>query len=179
MVQVRKDCAMASRPGNSQEWIETYQRGEQMNQLVLAHLDPAAWRAHLPKTGTRTIAAIYTHVHNIRRKWIRLSAPHLALPEILNRADCTQRHAQAALLESANGCMAMMKYVLSHPEDARFHRDGWARPWGVGSDMVAYMLIHDAHHRGQVCMLANQLGFPLPRHVNSDLWAWEKFPKRS
>jgi uncharacterized damage-inducible protein DinB len=146
-----------------------------MDQLVLAHLDPAAWRAALPGAKTRTIAAIYTHVHNIRRKWIRLSAPHLALPASLNRTDCTQKQAQAALLESANACATMIQYVFA--EDAPFHRDGWARPWKAGTDMVAYMLTHDAHHRGQVCMLAHQLAFPLPKQINSDLWAWEKFKR--
>jgi uncharacterized damage-inducible protein DinB len=28
-------------------------------------------------------------------------------------------------------------------------------------EMLCYMLAHEAHHRGQVCMLAHQLGFPL------------------
>ena len=36
------------------------------------------------------------------------------------------------------------------------------------------MLSHEAHHRGQVCMLAHQLGFPLPIEVTSGLWNWEK-----
>src|SRR4051812_20789429 len=31
-------------------------------------------------TRTRTIAAIFVHMHHVRRKWIRLSAPHLPLP---------------------------------------------------------------------------------------------------
>lgn len=55
-----------------------------------------------------------------------------------------------------------------------FHRDGWARPWPVGPEMLCYMLSHEAHHRGQVCMLAHQLGFPLPNKVASGLWNWEK-----
>ena len=45
---------------------------------------------------------------------------------------------------------------------AKFRRDGWARPWPVGPEMLCYMLAHEAHHRGQVSMLAHQLGFPLP-----------------
>jgi uncharacterized damage-inducible protein DinB len=55
-----------------------------------------------------------------------------------------------------------------------FHRDGWAKPWPVGPEMLCYMLAHEAHHRGQVCMLAHQLGFPLPISVMSGLWNWEK-----
>jgi uncharacterized damage-inducible protein DinB len=43
--------------------------------------------------------------------------------------------------------------------------------------MMAYMISHDAHHRGQVCMLAHQLGFPLPAKATSEMWAWEKLWK--
>jgi uncharacterized damage-inducible protein DinB len=40
--------------------------------------------------------------------------------------------------------------------------------------MLCYMLSHEAHHRGQVCMLAHQLGFPLPKQVAYGIWNWEK-----
>jgi uncharacterized damage-inducible protein DinB len=39
------------------------------------------------------------------------------------------------------------------------------------------MISHEAHHRGQVCMLAHQLGFPLPNKVTSEMWNWEKLWK--
>jgi hypothetical protein len=41
----------------------------------------------------------------------------------------------------------------------------------------AVLLSHEAHHRGQVCMLARQLGFPLPIKVTSGIWNWEKLWK--
>jgi len=56
----------------------------------------------------------------------------------------------------------------------KFLRDGWARPWPVGVEMVCYMLSHEAHHRGQVCMLAHQLGFPLSNEAVHGIWKWEK-----
>jgi len=43
--------------------------------------------------------------------------------------------------------------------------------------MLCYMLSHEAHHRGQVCMLAHQLGFPLPIEVTSGLWNWRSCGK--
>jgi uncharacterized damage-inducible protein DinB len=43
--------------------------------------------------------------------------------------------------------------------------------------MLCYMLAHEAHHRGQVCMLAHQLGFPLPKQVANGIWNWEKLWK--
>lgn len=157
----------------SQALLESYGVNERMNQIVLEHLNPAAWRARMPGSKTRPIAAIFAHVHNIRRKWLRLSAPHLKLPAALNRNSCTQEQTREALLESGARCSEMLA-------DARvktFRRDGWAKPWPVGAAMAAYMISHDAHHRGQVCMLAHQLGFPLPMQAASGIWNWEKLWK--
>jgi uncharacterized damage-inducible protein DinB len=47
----------------------------------------------------------------------------------------------------------------------------------VGVEMLCYMISHEAHHRGQVCMLAHQLGFRLPNKVMSGIWNWEKLWK--
>jgi uncharacterized damage-inducible protein DinB len=161
-----------------QALVESYAVNDRMNQLVLEHLDPRAWRAKLPRSKGRTISAIFSHVHNIRRKWLRLSAPHLRLPAPLDRGCCTQKQARAALAESAACCCEMLAEALAEPGRIKtFRRDGWARPWPAGAAMVAYMISHDAHHRGQVCMLAHQLGFPLPANHAYKMWVWEKLWK--
>ena len=129
---------------------------------------------------TRTIAAIFAHMHHVRRKWIRLSAPHFPLPAELDR-NCTQAQARKALRASGARCMEMIEQLLTSSPDLsssskklpKFLRDGWARAWPAGPMMVAYMITHEAHHRGQVCMLANQLGFKLPGAVTSGMWRWE------
>lgn len=159
--------------------VESYAVNERMNQIVLDHLDPAAWRAKPPGSKGRTIAAIVAHIHNTRRKWLRLSAPHLELPAPLDRAICTQKQAQAALLASAARCSEMLAHALSGPQGRveNFRRDGWARPWPAGAAMLAYMISHDAHHRGQVGMLTRQLGFPLPSKAAHGIWVWEKLWK--
>jgi len=132
-----------------------------------------------PGNKGRTIAAIFAHVHNIRRKWLRLSAPHLQLPAPLHLARCTPKQARAALAESAARCSEMLADALASPRSRieMFRRDGWARPWIPGAAMFAYMITHDAHHRGQVCMLAHELGYPLPGKANYGLWNWEKLWK--
>jgi uncharacterized damage-inducible protein DinB len=159
--------------------VESYAVNERMNQIVLQHLDPAVWRAKLPGSKGRTIAAIVAHIHNVRRKWLRLSAWHLKLPAPLDRTNCTQRQAKAALSESGARCSEMLADALSGPlrRIETFHRDGWARPWPAGASMVFYMISHDAHHRGQISMLAHQLGFPLPVKAMAGIWNWEKLWK--
>jgi uncharacterized damage-inducible protein DinB len=158
---------------------EAFAVNDAMNQLVLEHLDPRAWRAKLPRSKGRTIAAIFAHVQNMRRKWLRLSAPHLKLPAPLDRARCTPKQAKTALAESAARCREMLGEAIGNPGGRikKFHRDGWARPWTPGAAMLAYMLTHDAHHRGQACWLARELGYPLPHKIAYGMWNWEKLWK--
>lgn len=151
---------------------------DQMNQLLLQHLDPRAWRAKMSAQNVRTIADIFAHVHNIRRKWLRLSAPHLKLPAELNRRKCTLKQAQEALSESALRCAEMLESLTSEADTRSFLRDGWARSWRPGAAMFAYMIAHDAHHRGQACMLARQLGFRLPGAAGYKIWGWEALAKQ-
>jgi uncharacterized damage-inducible protein DinB len=158
--------------------VRVFAANERMNQLLLEHLNPASWRAK-PPGNVRTIAAIFTHMHNVRTKWVRLTAPHIKLPPQLNRAHCTPQQARAGLTRSAASCLEMLAEAFCDSEGriSKFRRDGWAKPWPVGPEMLCYMLAHEAHHRGQVCMLAHQLGFPLTSKVDSGLWNWEKLWK--
>ncbi len=158
--------------------VQIFAANDRINQILIEHLDSAAWSAK-PPGKARTIVAIFTHMHNVRTKWIRLTAPHLEVPQQLDRAGCTPRQARAGLAESAARCGEMLAEALGGDGGRveKFHRDGWGRPWPVGPEMLCYMLSHEAHHRGQVCMLAHQLGFRLPNAVTSGMWNWEKLWK--
>ena len=91
--------------------VRIFAANDRMNQMLIEHLDPAAWRAK-PPGKARTIAAIFTHMHNVRTKWIRLTAPHLKVPPQLNRAHCTPQQARAGLAESAARCAEMLAEAL-------------------------------------------------------------------
>ncbi len=163
--------------------LETYASNDAMNQLILSHLDPRAWRAEPPgeKGSGRTIAAIFAHLHNVRLKWLRRSAPHLKRPAPLDPHRCTMKQAAAAHRRSAAQCLRMLSDALSaapHRRVAKFSRDGWARTWPAGGTMFAYMFAHEAHHRGQILMLAHQVGYRV-LHKTPGIWQWEKLWKQA
>src|SRR5215467_12099100 len=157
--------------------VETYSVNDAMNQHLLAHLDPRAWRAAPPgkKGSGRTIAAIFAHLHNCRLVWIRNSAPHLKCPAALDPDRCTMKQAAAAHKKSAEQCLRMMKDALSGQPKRRvtkFSRGSWVPVWPAGGTMFAYMFSHEAHHRGQILMLAKQVGFPIPPNLWGRIWQW-------
>jgi uncharacterized damage-inducible protein DinB len=159
--------------------VRIFAANERLNQLLIEQLDPTAWKAK-PPGNVRTIAAIFTHMHNVRTKWVRLTAPHLKIPAQLNRTYCTPLEARKALAASAVRCEEMLADVAAGRVQT-FVRDGWARPWPSSPElltqMLSYMLAHEAHHRGQVSMLVHQLGHPLSKQVTSEMWNWEKIWK--
>ncbi|HTF62158.1 MAG TPA: hypothetical protein VK638_05535 [Edaphobacter sp.] len=61
---------------------------EGLNQLLIEHLHPDVWTAR-PPGKVRSIAAIFTHMHNIRVKWIRLThVSGLFVTQVLSTLRC-------------------------------------------------------------------------------------------
>jgi uncharacterized damage-inducible protein DinB len=162
--------------------LEVYAANDAMNQLVLAQLDPRAWRAKLPGSRSsegRSIAAIFAHLHNCRLVWLKWSAPHLKCPAALNPARCTMKQTAAAHRRSAAQCLEMLRDALGGGVARRvtkFSRGSWVREWPAGATMFGYMFAHEAHHRGQIFMLTHQLGYRLPQYPS--IWHWEKLWKK-
>lgn len=233
--------------------VQTYAINDAMNQLILAHLKPRAWRARVPgcERGGRTIGAIFAHLHNCRLRWLRKSAPHLKCPAALDPHRCTMAQASTALRQSGAQCVQMLAEALSYsvgdapgagqfeflassvavkkmqtgllpaartglktghyrrvdeaPQTGlktghyrrvdgapranlksgrynaaplrrvtRFYRDSWMPIWFPDGAMFAYMFSHEAHHRGQILMLAHQLGYRLPAKIMGGIWNWDK-----
>lgn len=166
----------------AQVLVETYSVNDAMNQILLEHLDPRVWRAEPPgpRGHGRTIAAIFAHLHNCRLVWLKNSAPHLKCPAPLDPDKCTMKQAAAAHHKSAEQCLRMLQDALTGGEKRRvtkFSRGSWAPVWPAGGTMFAYMFSHEAHHRGQILMLAHQLGYRIPPNVWGRTWQWNRLWK--
>jgi uncharacterized damage-inducible protein DinB len=61
----------------------------------------------------------------------------------------------------------------------KFTRDSWMPVWPANATMFAYMFFHEAHHRGQILMLAHQLGYRLPVPGSYGIWHWDKLWKQA
>src|SRR5579872_5505375 len=167
----------------AQVLVETYSVNDAMNQILLKHLGRRAWRAEPPgpRGHGRTIAAIFAHLHNCRLVWLRNSAPHLKCPAPLDPDRCTMKQAASAHKKSAAQCLRMLTDALSADPKrkvTKFSRGSWTRVWPAGASMFGYMFSHEAHHRGQIIMLAHQLGHRLPDEAAYGSWQWDRLWKQ-
>lgn len=92
------------------------------------------------------------------------------------------KQAAAAHKKSAVQCLRMLTDALSTDPNRRvtkFTRDSYVPTWPAGATMFAYMFSHEAHHRGQIIMLAHQLGYRLPAEAWGGIWQWDKLWKEN
>jgi uncharacterized damage-inducible protein DinB len=171
------------RPDVCEVLLESFAASARMNQLLLAHLQPRAWRAKPPNADPRSgrsIAAIFAHLHNSRLVRLKWSAPQVKCPAPLDPARCTIKQAAAADRKSSAACLEMLRDALSVSPGRRvktFSRGSWAPEWPAGPTMFLYIYAHDVHHRAQVIMLAHQLGYRLPENAAYGIWHWDKLWK--
>ncbi len=131
----------------------------------LEALAPGAWRAERAAGKGRTIAEIFAHLQNVRLMWLK-AAGSAKLPDKLDRLTCTQAQVQVALSESALQCSGLIRTACN----AAGGKVKNFRPNVV--HFVGYLITHDAHHRGQICMLAREAGQGLAKTDEFGIWEW-------
>src|SRR5579871_6100884 len=109
--------------------LEAFAVNEHLNQFVLEHLDARAWEAKPPSRGARPISALFTHMHNVRLKWLRLSAPHIKLPVQIRRSSYTKKQVRSALTESGQLCMLAHQLGFQLKVNAMAGMWNWERLW--------------------------------------------------
>lgn len=149
------------------------------NSLVTAHLveqlPTVVWEASSPGELRRTVRMIAAHLHNARSRWIRtLGTEHgIAAPPLVDKRKVTRRNLLVALKRSSRGIEALLDLGIAAggqipPSKGYVWRN---LPLDVGH-VLAYFVAHEGHHRGQIIMVARQLGHRLPPAVVNGLWQW-------
>lgn len=129
-------------------------------------VEPRVWRVFPMSSSRRNIATSFAHIHNVRCMRIRASDPSLA-PERLDRASVTQDEVRLALGASARAMVALIEASVARGGRVR----GYPRDIVL---MTCVAIVHEAHHRGQICHWLRELGTPLSPEKQLILWEWDK-----
>jgi len=143
---------------------------------LIQQLPDRLWEASVPGIERRTVRTIAAHLHNARSRWIKtLGVEHgIARPPMVDLRTVSRRELVTALKQSGAGIESLLALGLANggriPTSKGYV---WQNlPLDVGH-VLTYFVAHEAHHRGQIVMIARQSGHRLPRHVIDDLWWWK------
>jgi len=143
--------------------VAAFATNNRINVYMIENLPDQAWRGETPGGKGRNPAAIVAHMHNVRLMWLK--AMGAAVPEKLDGESVTKPEAIAALNESWKALETCLRKSLESDGKIKGFKPDVA-------SFFAYLVAHDAHHRGQISMLARQSGNPLPKSAGFGMWEW-------
>jgi uncharacterized damage-inducible protein DinB len=156
--------------------VTAWKTSARVTEYMLEKLDASLWRAEPPPPGEkgragRTVAEIVAHVHNVRRMLV-IGAGAKGPPPKLDRHRVDLETAAKGLAKSAAAIVAVLEHAAK--SEGRL-------PNAPHSAVTFFtsVITHEAHHRGQITMLARQLGHPIPVEIALGMWETSKRRKEA
>lgn len=160
--------------------LDTWETNNRVTIFLVEHLPPELWEAKIPGAPRRTMRMLAVHFHNSRCMWLKtLGKPHgIAVPRLVDRYKVKPEDLISALQLSGTGMLNLLKFGCdqggSIPATSSYV---WRNlPLDVGH-VLGYFIAHEGHHRGQIVMLARQMGHRLPSEVTDGLWQWSRLSR--
>jgi uncharacterized damage-inducible protein DinB len=150
-----------------EELVAAFLKGNGHNIALLRAIDVESLLLR-PRPRARTIGKVFAHLHEVRLRWLEAGggARELAEIEPLAGGEEESRDAlEAALGESAAAVARFLRGAIAAGGRVKGFR-------GTIPDFVAYLVAHDAHHRGQVLALLAREKKRIPEKVAFGLWEW-------
>jgi uncharacterized damage-inducible protein DinB len=152
------------------ELLEAFRHSGSVSEHLVNVLPDALWRVPPPSGRGRSIAAIVAHMQSVRRTFARMGGARPGPPS-LDRNRATRSEAQRALRRSTDDLAVLFGAAIAARR---------ARVKGMPRrvvDMLVYLMQHDAHHRGQIVVLAKDLGHEFEGEDMTRLWGWRALPQ--
>jgi len=141
---------------------------------LVDHLPDAIWGAAVPGVPRLTVRQVAAHLHNSRCRWVRaIGGPHgVRAPALVDPKRVTRRQLRRALDRSSDGMRRLIE--LAARKGGRIPPATWQNFPTDLAHFLGYFAAHEGHHRGQLVLIARQLGHRLPREVAGGLWQWKR-----
>ena len=160
--------------------LAAWRTNNRVTMFLMENLPQPVWSHALPGMPRRTVRAISVHLHNARCMWVgTLGREHgIVVPARVDRDRVTRGQLLTALKRSSRGIEALLELGLARggrvpPSKGYVWRN---LPLDV-PHVLTYFVAHEAHHRGQIVMIARQIGHRLPVEVSGGLWQFTKLSK--
>lgn len=161
-------------PGDGQALIAAWRTSHRVTVYLIENLPPELWSRNVPGVPRRTVRMIAAHIHNARCMWIKmLGARHgIVVPRPVDGRLVRPAELSRALSRSSEGIIRLIR--LGMARGGAVPRAAWQNFPTDLAHFLSYFVAHEAHHRGQLCLLARQLGHRLPAGVSAGLWQWKR-----
>ena len=173
---------MSAPPDLAASVLGAWRTNNRITMQLIEGLPAALWDVAVPDVPRRTIRVIAAHLHNSRCSWLRtLGREHgIPTPARVDRHRVTPRQLVAALKRSGAGMEALLELGLESGGEVPPSKGYVWRNLSLDvGHVLTYFVGHEAHHRGQIVIVARQTGHRLPNTTTNALWWWRMEKARS
>src|SRR5438105_1410286 len=136
--------------------IAAWRTSHRVTAYLIENLPLELWAMSVPGKPRRTVRMIAAHLHNARCMWIKMiGARHgVAVPRRVNGRTVRPAALLKALERSSEGIIGLIR--LGVARGGAVPAAAWQNFPTDLTHFLCYFVAHEAHHRGQLCMLARQ-----------------------
>jgi len=170
----RSSNASTSNGTNGESIIAAWHVNHRATSYLIENLPAELWPKTIPGNPRRSVRSLAAHVHNARCMWIKMigSQHGLSVPARVNLSTVSRVQLLSALKKSDRGIVGLINFGLAR--GGILPGAAWQNFPPDVTHFVSYFVAHEAHHRGQLCLVARQLGHRLPAEVTNGLWQWKE-----
>lgn len=156
--------------------LDAWKTNELATSFLIRYLPPEIWELVIPGTQRKTVGSMCAHLHNARCMWVKMlgTGYKIKVPPLVNARKCGPEELLEALPISGTGIKSLISTAI---ENGKLKDAAWQNFQTDPFHILSYFVAHEAHHRGQLCLVARQLGHKLPKEVTSGLWHWKKLQR--
>jgi len=162
--------------------LAAWETNNRVTIFLVERLPEPLWGAKVPGAPRRTVRMIAGHIHNARCMWIKMVGQEhgIPVPEKVDRMRVSRKALVSALKRSSPGIGDLLKLGCDSGGSIPIPTTYVWRNLSLDvGHVLTYFVAHEGHHRGQIVMLARQLGHRLPVSTTGGLWQWTTRAKKT